>query len=80
MTIDGYSDSRFREVFQAFLTNFEQGAEIGTAVAVYYKGKPVVDLAAGLKDRNSGQPYTRHFAAGLLSNQGNNGPRASTRA
>jgi len=50
MTIDGYSDSRFREVFQAFLTNFEQGAEIEAAVAVYYKGKPVVDLAAGLKD------------------------------
>jgi CubicO group peptidase (beta-lactamase class C family) len=53
----GHVDSGFESVRGAFLANFEQGQEVGAAVAVYQHGRPVVDLAAGLRDPSSGAPY-----------------------
>jgi len=53
----GHVDSGFESVRDAFLANFEQGQEVRAAVAVYQRGRPVVDLAAGLRDRVSSAPY-----------------------
>ena len=49
----GHGDSGFESVRDAFLAKFEQGQEVRAAVAVYQRGRPVVDLAAGLRDRVS---------------------------
>ena len=46
--LDGLFESRFAPVREAFVANFEQNQELGAAVAVYYRGKLVVDLAGGL--------------------------------
>ena len=59
VNLDGYAEPRFVEVKEAFIGNFEKHQELGAAVAVYHRGQLVVDLAAGLRDRDSGIPYTR---------------------
>ena len=40
---------------------------MGAALAVYHQGKLVVDLAAGLRDRASGEPYTRDILQPVFS-------------
>jgi len=47
----------FEPVRDAFLANFERGHELGAAVAVYQRGRLVVDLAAGLRDPVSRERY-----------------------
>jgi hypothetical protein len=54
----GCVDPQFEPVRDVFLASFEQGHEIGAGVSVYQHGKPVVDLAAGLRDPASGEPYS----------------------
>jgi hypothetical protein len=51
IAIIGQVEPQFEAVRRCFLTitNFEQGREIGAAVAVYHRGKLVVDLAAGIE-------------------------------
>jgi len=51
-------DPQFEPVRDVFLANFDQGYEIGAAVSVYQHGKPVVDLAAGVRDPPSVEPYS----------------------
>ena len=57
----------FEPVRDAFLANFEQRLEIGAAVAVYHHAELVVDLAAGVRDRKSGEPYTRETLQPIFS-------------
>jgi CubicO group peptidase (beta-lactamase class C family) len=59
MILDGDCDRGFDEVRNVFISNFEAGREVGAAVAVYWQGKLVVDLAAGVRDRATAQPYSR---------------------
>src|SRR5262249_49415852 len=59
MILDGHCESEFEPVRKVFCAHFERGLEIGAAIAVYHRGKPVVDLASGLQDRASGRRYTR---------------------
>jgi len=59
MNLEGRCDSEFDEVRKVFSSNFEQGFELGAAVAVFHRDKLVVDLAAGFRDRLSGELYTR---------------------
>jgi CubicO group peptidase (beta-lactamase class C family) len=56
MNLEGHCDSEFDEVREVFSSHFEHGHEVGGAVAVYHRGKLVVDLAAGFRDRSSDQP------------------------
>jgi CubicO group peptidase (beta-lactamase class C family) len=49
----------FERVAEAFARNFEAHHEVGAACCVYRDGKPVVDVWAGLADRDSGRPWTR---------------------
>ncbi|KAJ3335701.1 hypothetical protein HDU93_004643 [Gonapodya sp. JEL0774] len=67
--IVGFADQRFEAVAIAFKKGFEEDAEIGAGVTVYYKGKKVVDLVGGWTDNTRSTPfsaqsvYTVHSAA-----------------
>jgi CubicO group peptidase (beta-lactamase class C family) len=56
--MDGGVERGFEAVAKAFAHNFEQFGEIGAAVAVYQRGRLVVDLAAG-RDPVFDQPFLR---------------------
>ena len=45
--IDGFCDSKFAGVLDAFVTNFESRGEIGASCAIQIEGKTVVDLWGG---------------------------------
>lgn len=64
---DGYVGPQFDEVKEIFTDHFANGRELGAAVAVYHRGELVVDLAAGLRDRESGMPYSRETLQPVFS-------------
>ena len=47
----------WEKVADAFGANFDEGKELGAAVAVYQGGKPVVDLWGGVADRTTGRAW-----------------------
>jgi hypothetical protein len=53
LAFDGHIEPAFAPVREAFVANFEQNLELGAAVAVYFRGKFVVDLVGGLCARGS---------------------------
>ena len=67
MKLEGDCDPEFDEVREVFSFHLDQGLEVGAAVAVYHRGKLVVDLAAGVRDRSSGEPYTRNTLQPVFS-------------
>ncbi len=58
MEIDGTVEPGFEAVADAFERNFDELGELGAAVAVYARGRLVVDLAAG-RDPVNDRPFTR---------------------
>lgn len=56
--IDGAVDAGWEGVRSAFQANFANGDEVGAGVAVYHRGRKVVDLWGGDFDRSSGSRYT----------------------
>jgi CubicO group peptidase (beta-lactamase class C family) len=58
MELDGVTDAGFGPVADAFAGNFETLGEIGAALAVYHRGRLVVDLAGGV-DPIRDRPFTR---------------------
>jgi CubicO group peptidase (beta-lactamase class C family) len=84
LAFDGHVEPRFAPVRNAFVASFEHNLELGAAVAVYYRGKLVVDLAGGLCARGSDTKYSREtlqpvfsatkgitaFAANMLADRG----------
>lgn len=56
--INGFCDERFRAVREEFQRNFDEREEVGAAIAIHLDGKPVVDLWAGVADRETGRPWT----------------------
>jgi CubicO group peptidase (beta-lactamase class C family) len=57
MTPAGRVDAGWEAVADAFAANFAAGDEVGASVAVYHRGRPVVDLWGGHFDRDRTQPY-----------------------
>jgi CubicO group peptidase (beta-lactamase class C family) len=55
--IDGFTETGFGPVADAFAANFETAGELGANVTVYAGGRPVVDLWAGVADANSGRRW-----------------------
>ncbi|XP_060598782.1 beta-lactamase domain-containing protein 2-like [Ruditapes philippinarum] len=53
----GTWDPEFKKVADVFKRNVESGKERGAAFAVYYKGKPVVDVWGGYTDLESHTPW-----------------------
>ncbi len=66
MDLHGTCNSSFERVSQAFSTNFEEGLELGAAVAVTLDGQPVVDLWAGNADPG-GTPWERDTIVNVYS-------------
>jgi len=67
VAITGHTEPEFEGVRRAFLSNFKQGSELGATLAVYHRGKLVVDLAGGLRDQVSGKPYSRETLQPVFS-------------
>ncbi|NXY97066.1 beta-lactamase family protein [Streptomyces sp. BR123] len=61
-----FVDDAFAEVARAFEENFAAGAEVGAAVCVYHRGRPVVDLWAGWADPDRTDPW-RAGTLGVLA-------------
>lgn len=57
--IEGEVAPGFEEVRAAFAENFAKRGELGAAVAVWFRGKPVVDLWGGVRDPRTGAPWER---------------------
>ena len=55
--IHGSVDDGFESVADAFRTNFAEHGDIGAAVCVYHRGRPVVDLWGGDADRAAGRGW-----------------------
>jgi len=55
--IHGSVEPGFEKAKDAFIENFKKGEEIGAACAVYHKGKKVVDLWGGYRDKKSKDPW-----------------------
>lgn len=55
--VDGDLDPRFAPVAQALVDGFDQGREVGAAVAVVLDGTPVVNLWHGHADRRRHHPW-----------------------
>src|SRR5262249_52656210 len=65
--IHGEADPRFGRVREAFAENFAHHAEVGAACCVYHRGRPVVDLWAGMADPTCARPWTRETTTLVLS-------------
>jgi CubicO group peptidase (beta-lactamase class C family) len=57
MTVGGQVDTGWKGVCDAFEANFAAGEEVGAGVAVYHRGRKVVDLWGGHFDRARTVPY-----------------------
>jgi CubicO group peptidase (beta-lactamase class C family) len=55
--IHGFCDDAFLPFREAFVQNFEDGLEIGASLAVYHRGKLIVDIWAGYADRKKELPW-----------------------
>lgn len=56
--IDGTVAPGWEPMREAFAANFADGEEVGAGVAVYHRGRPVVDLWGGSFDKARTRPYT----------------------
>ncbi|HVN54063.1 MAG TPA: serine hydrolase domain-containing protein [Anaerolineaceae bacterium] len=57
----------FEAVREAYAHNYSIGAEIGSALAVYHRGKRVVHLWGGLRDREKNAPWQEDTLALVFS-------------
>jgi CubicO group peptidase (beta-lactamase class C family) len=57
LAIDGDVAPGFGPVRDAFAANFETRGEIGAAVCVHHRGRPVVDLWGGIADSATERPW-----------------------
>ena len=65
--VDGYVDSRFRGVKEAFSDNFESYGELGASLCVMVGGEVVVDLVGGWTDTGRMQPWLPHTLVNSFS-------------
>ncbi|XP_052224604.1 beta-lactamase domain-containing protein 2-like [Dreissena polymorpha] len=56
----GSWEPEFQDVADVFRKNVESGKEKGGAFAVYYKGRPVIDVWGGYADAESYRPWTEN--------------------
>jgi CubicO group peptidase (beta-lactamase class C family) len=65
--IEGFCDPRFAGLQSAFARNFREHGELGAALAVTLKGRPVVDLWAGWADEARTRPWSRDTLVNVFS-------------
>jgi CubicO group peptidase (beta-lactamase class C family) len=61
--IQGSADRRFRPLVQRFARIYRRPSQGGGALAVYWRGEPVVDVWAGYADEAGQRPWQRDTAA-----------------
>ena len=54
--IDGQVSAGFEPLRDAFAENFSRRHELGGACCVYHRGKKVVDLWGGVRNKRTGEP------------------------
>jgi CubicO group peptidase (beta-lactamase class C family) len=59
VTVEGHVSPGFEAVRGMFADNFSSRHELGGACCAYYHGEKVVDLWGGLRNRQTGEPWTR---------------------
>ena len=59
VSINGYVDPGFDAVRQVFKENFTRRRELGGACCAFFRGKKVVDLWGGIRNKKTGQPWER---------------------
>jgi CubicO group peptidase (beta-lactamase class C family) len=67
LPIDGFCDTRFARVREAFAENFTKRAERGGAVTIAIDGKPVVDLWGGWADVARTKAWARDTLVNVFS-------------
>jgi len=55
--VHGHVEPGFDAVREAFATNFTRHGDVGAACAVYHRGRLVIDVWAGLADREEARPW-----------------------
>lgn len=63
----GYCAPGFEAVKDAFLENLSERNEVGASVAAYYKGKKVVDLWGGYRDKAKQLPWEENTLCCVMS-------------
>lgn len=66
-TMGGDVDEGFGKVADAFRANLASGREVGSAVAVYHRGKKVVDLWGGYRNGLTRQPWQADTMVNMFS-------------
>ncbi|MEZ5323309.1 MAG: serine hydrolase domain-containing protein [Microthrixaceae bacterium] len=59
IAVHGFAEPGFSTVVDAFEANFTHHGDIGAAVCVYHRGRPVVDIWGGYADRERGHHWER---------------------
>lgn len=67
VNIAGAVSPEFEALAGVFANNFQSHGEVGAACAVYYRGKPVVDLWGGLADQDTRKPWGKDTVALVFS-------------
>ncbi len=57
--VHGHVDPGFEPVREEFIRNFRERDDLGSAVAVEWNGRHVVDLWGGIADEKTGRPWER---------------------
>ena len=65
--IEGTCEPRFKRVREIFADSFENGIEVGAAVAAVVDGKPIFDLWGGHADKARTRPWTRDTIVNVWS-------------
>ena len=67
LAVHGAVDEGFGRVFDQFESNWNEFHELGAGLTIYRRGRTVVDLWAGVSDRESGAPWQRDTPAVAFS-------------
>jgi CubicO group peptidase (beta-lactamase class C family) len=67
IVVEGNCDARFAAVRDAFAANFEHDLELGAALSVSLRGRPVVDIWGGYADEAQTRKWERDTLACIFS-------------
>jgi CubicO group peptidase (beta-lactamase class C family) len=60
IVVHGYVSPRFEAVREAFAENFARRHELGGACCIFHHGENVVDLWAGVRNKQTGEPWEQN--------------------
>ena len=58
--VEGHVSRGFEAVRDVFVDNFTERGELGGACCVYHRGRKVVDLWGGIRNKDTGEPWEEH--------------------